>query len=99
MTDNKKKWTVPILKDCLALFGLEKSGTRDELIERLCDYLMKPVETKKEEDFGGKGKSNVKSKGTKRKAKGDAKVEKKKRPPSAYILFSTASREVILHRQ
>jgi hypothetical protein len=99
VTDNKKKWTVPILKDCLALFGLEKSGTRDELIERLCDYLMKPVETKKEEDFGGKGKSNVKSKGTKRKAKGDAKVEKKKRPPSAYILFSTASREVILHRQ
>lgn len=96
VTENKKKWTVVVLKDCLGLFGLEKSGTRDELVEKLCEYLMKPLEIKKEEDFGGKGKSSVKSKGTKRKAKGDAKVEKKKRPPSAYILFSTASREVML---
>jgi hypothetical protein len=37
-----KKWTVSVLKDACVLLGLEKSGDRDALINRLFDFLMKP---------------------------------------------------------
>ena len=42
LLDNKKKWTVSLLKDCLGIFGCEKSGSRDELVQRLVNYVARP---------------------------------------------------------
>jgi hypothetical protein len=44
--DNKKKWTIPLLKSALEIFGLEKSGARPELCSRIANYLMNPHVTK-----------------------------------------------------
>ena len=52
MTENKKKWTV-VLKEALALFGLEKSGSREDLIDRLLTYLFHPKELKVDASGGG----------------------------------------------
>lgn len=51
---NRTKYTVAALKDMCGLLGLEKSGSREELIERLVDFAVEPTATK--------------AKGTKRKA-------------------------------
>lgn len=90
--ENKKKWTVGLLKDALGVFGLEKSGTREELASRLIDYLQEPTAIKSGAPSSVKKARNSVS-GKKRKAggKGDKKP-KKKVAPSAFILFSTASR-------
>jgi hypothetical protein len=45
LTGNKK-WTTELLKAACDIFGLEKSGTRAGLIERLAEYLMSPRITK-----------------------------------------------------
>ena len=92
MIENKKKWTVSVLKSSMELFGMEKSGTREELIARLVSFLAKPEELRSESSFGGGKKS-----GTKRKSKGvkESKAKKPKRPPSGYILFTTANREKV----
>ena len=93
MVENKKKWTVAVLKTCMDLFGMEKSGTREELIGRLVSYLAKPEELRSESSFAGGGKKS----GSKRKSKGgkESKAKKPKRPPSGYILFTTANREKV----
>ncbi len=44
--DNKKKWTVSALKDACAVLGVERSGSRDELVKRLADFLLSPEERK-----------------------------------------------------
>jgi HMG (high mobility group) box len=99
MTENKKKWTVSILKTSMELFGLEKSGTREELIARLIDYLMKPKEIKGEASAKSKPKSRRSSTGStagkkrrkgKKSKKGDEK--KPKRAPSAFLLYSNSVR-------
>lgn len=51
---NKSKYTVAALKDMCGLLGLEKTGSREELVERLVDFATEPTATK--------------AKGTKRKA-------------------------------
>ena len=85
----------------MGLFGLEKSGSRNELADRLLDYLMSPTAIKEEgAKISGAKKSSsaAKTKGTKRKATNDAKAAKaakKPRAPSAYILFSTSTRQEI----
>ena len=93
MIENKKKWTVSVLKSCMDLFGMEKSGTREELIARLVSFLAKPEQLRSESSFGGGGKKS----GSKRKSKGgkEPKAKKAKRPPSGYILFTTANREKV----
>lgn len=96
--ENKKKWTVQLIKDILGLFGLEKTGTRSDLVERMVDYLMAPSSIKEESSSSGSKKKSAKAaptKGTKRKAKGDGKAPKKARAPSAYILFSAETRAEI----
>ena len=98
VTENKKKWTVQLLKDTMSLFGLEKGGSRNELVERFIDYLMLPSILKDEASFGGPKKKNTsssKTKGTKRQATTNDTAPKKKRAPTSYILFSTANREEI----
>lgn len=37
-----KKWTVSVLKDACVLLGLEKGGDREQLVNRLFDFLVKP---------------------------------------------------------
>lgn len=91
LTENKKKWTVNLLKDALALFGLERGGNRDDLIARLIDYLLDPSVIK---DVDAVNTRKSKGKGKKRKAsKRASKSPKKKRAPSAYILFSQVKRQ------
>lgn len=98
VTENKKKYTVQLLKDIMSLFGLEKTGTRVDIIEKLMDYLMAPKVLKEESpSVGVKGKT-VKAApkaGSKRKAKDDGKAPKKSRAPTAYILFSVDARAEI----
>lgn len=43
---NRKSFTVSILKEILGLLGLEKGGTREDLIEKLVGYLSKPYAVK-----------------------------------------------------
>ena len=93
--DNKKKWTVALLKDSLGLFGLEKSGTREELVGRMIDYLAKPSVLKSASAISTTKSSKSKSKGSKRKRTGgkDDKPKKKKQAPSAYILYTSSMRK------
>ena len=92
IVENKKKWTVSLLKDTVGLFGLEKGGTRNEIAERLVDYLAAPTQPK-----------SIRSSSTpskKRKASGKSRSSKKQRKgpkgtPSAYILFCQHHRPAV----
>jgi hypothetical protein len=98
VTENKKKWTVQALKDSLGLFGLEKSGTREELIVRLVEYLMKPTVTKDVSELKSakSAKGSKKKSSKKRKSKGSKSDQpKKKRTPSAFLLYSSSVREEV----
>jgi hypothetical protein len=62
--ENKKKWTVSLLKDALGIFSLDTThGPREELATRLVDYLQKPFDAQ----HGEKGSAGSK----KRKASGN----------------------------
>jgi hypothetical protein len=37
MSENKKKWTVPMLKDCSRILGVDTSGSRADLIKRIAE--------------------------------------------------------------
>jgi hypothetical protein len=91
LLENKKKWTVSLLKDCLGLFGLEKSGSREELVDRLIGYLAEPEELKKSGSASA-GKRKRASSGGKKTAK---KAKGPKKSPSAFILFGQSVREDI----
>jgi hypothetical protein len=45
LIEKKKQWTVSLTKSALGLFGLEKSGDREKLIDRLVTYLLEPTIT------------------------------------------------------
>ena len=79
-----------ILKDLLNYFGVERSGPREELINRLINYLYKPTILKSESASATVSKPSKASKKRKLSKKSDA--PKKKRAPSGFILFSTAHR-------
>ena len=99
--ENKKKWTIQMLKDTMSLFGLEKTGNRNELVEKFMDYLMSPSVIKDDASAGGLKKKTAasskttKTKGTKRKAKDSGAEPKKKRAPTSYILFAASQRAEI----
>jgi hypothetical protein len=92
---NSKKWTLALLKSAAGLFGVEKSGTRDELIGRFVDFIISPTELK---DVPAAKKTKTKTKKRKvvagKKTKKD-KSDTPKRAPSPYILFTLAKREEI----
>lgn len=94
IVERKKNWTVAVLKDALGLFGLEKGGDREHLIERLVKYLAKPEVLKSVNNGAKKATTTKATTGTKRKAatKKEKGGPKKKRAPSAFILFTTAHR-------
>lgn len=91
VVEKKKNWTVAVVKDALGLFGLEKSGDREHLIQRLVEYLAKPEALK---SGGSEKKKSSSSNGKKRKTASTKKdkAPKKKRAPSAFILFCSAHR-------
>ena len=93
LSKDKKKWTIDLLAEALRLFGLEVNGDRDDLIKKLLDYLSHPailvevvpnVHQKSEKQ----STTATKSKGTKRKAV-------RSKVTSAYVLFSTATRDEV----
>ncbi len=89
--DKKKLWTVSNLKSALGLFGLLQSGDREDLVNRLVEYLAKPEIVK-----GGAGGSKKKATaGKKRKSKSTKGGAKKKRSATGFILFGQANRESI----
>ena len=55
-----KKWTVSALKTCCGLLGVEKSGSRDDVIGRLVDFLLSPSELKSVPDKTKKTKKRKK---------------------------------------
>jgi hypothetical protein len=99
-----KNWNVANLKIALGLVGAEKSGSRDELIERLVDYFVSPS-TLRSAKKEGKAKATkrkasseegqTKTKAKKTKTKGDSDKDKPKRAPSAFLLFSSAKRAAV----
>ena len=97
LLENKKKWTVSLLKEALHLFALPVGGTREELASRLIDYLQSPTITKEGGATPKKSSSSsakTTTTGKKRKAKTDKSGKpKKKRAPSAYILFTSSIRD------
>ena len=86
-----KKWTVAMLKSCADLFGMEKGGTRDDLVERFVDFVSCPSELKDVPVSKAK-KASKKRKAGKKNTKKD-KSDKPKRAPSAFILYSQSARE------
>jgi protein DEK len=45
---DKKGYNNSLLKDTLALFGLERSGTREQMAQRLVEYLQSPSKAKRD---------------------------------------------------
>lgn len=97
---NKSVWTVSVLKEALGLFGLEKSGDREVLVNRMVEFLAEPAFTKaaRAPGSGKKRKSAGKAgkKGSKRAKKGTAK---RKTAPSAYILYCKEQRAALKEEQ
>ena len=48
LLENKKRYTVSLLKDCAEVVGLEKSGSREDLVLRLVEYFAAPKKLKGE---------------------------------------------------
>ena len=103
-SEKKKQWTVSVLKSSLGMLGLERSGDRDVLINRLVAYLAAPHFTKdasaasvgtKRKASGKKTKSG-KGKRSKKSASGE---KKKKSAPSAYILYCASQRAALREAQ
>lgn len=92
MTEKKGVWTVHLLKGALGVFGLEKGGSREALIERLVSYVNCPSTA------GKSAKAKTKGKTTKKKGVKSSKDKKPKRKvsPSAYILFCKAHRSEVV---
>lgn len=93
ITKANKKWTVPALKTAAGLFGLEKGGSREEIIERFVDFIISPSELKGVPAAKAKAKAGGKKRkaATGKKDKGD----QPKRAATPYLLFSVASRAAI----
>ena len=94
LLENKKRYTVSLLKDCAEVVGLEKSGSREDLVLRLVEYFAAPKKLKgetKTEVKKRKAEKVAKAKANKkvRREKGiAAKKNKIKKPMSSYMLFN-----------
>jgi hypothetical protein len=95
VNEKKKLWTNSTIKAALGFFGLEKGGDRDVLVNRMIEYLAKPVFTKQAKDGSKKRKSSSKTS----KKGGKAKKVKRTVAPSAYILFCKDSRPALREAQ
>lgn len=91
LLDKKKVWTVTLLKSVLGMLGLERGGDREDLANRLVDYLAAPSFTKAAKESGSKSKKrkSVSGKSSSKKAK---RADRPKKAPSAYLLFCNERR-------
>jgi hypothetical protein len=89
VTEKKKTWTVALLKSALDLFGLEKSGDREAIIDRLVTYLFEPSILKEGEK---KKKGAAKTPKKRKQDKENGEPAKRKKTASAYNLFVKAIR-------
>jgi len=99
-----EKWKIETLKKLCEVLGLEKSGTKTELVDRVVEFLTSPSgdavkeapEPKKKSASSGSKKR--KSAGGGEKSTKKAKKEKKEhkpRPTSGYIVFSNSVRDSV----
>lgn len=96
LVEKKKVWTVALLKSALDLFGLEKSGDRDALCDRLMKFLAHPENVKK---VSGKKRKSSSSSGLKRKRTRKTTSPKQPSKMTGFLLFSKASRPVLKEKK
>merc|ERR1712146_460095 len=66
-----KVWTMPALKELSTLLGQEKSGTKEQVVDRIMNFLASPSKEKKtKQESAAKKKAKV--------AKGKGKIKKTK---------------------
>lgn len=85
------------LKPICQVFDLEVSGNKEELSDRIIEFLLKP-ESSGREYKGNVGKSSTKKAGAKRKKKSTKKKSAKgegEKKPSGYMKFSMANRSKV----
>jgi protein DEK len=85
MNGNNKKYSVAALKDMCHVLGLQASGNREELIQRVADYLVSPTSLA----AGTKRKS---SSGRRSKGKKGKKAKKRSGGMGPYMIFSNEVR-------
>ena len=94
LLENKKRYTVSLLKGCAEVVGLEKAGSREELIIKLVEYFASPSKLKyetKSEVKKRKAEKVARKKANKiaKKEKGKAaKKNRVKKPMSSYMIFN-----------
>lgn len=87
----KVKWTADILMKVAAMFGLDDTAERDELISQLVRYLAQPTIIK--EDLSAERRKSGKVPKSLTKNRATKKKNLKKKVAPAYILFSTGTRD------
>ncbi|CAM9118712.1 unnamed protein product [Chrysoparadoxa australica] len=95
---HNKKWHVNHLKDLAGLLGLEKGGSKADLVTRVLNFLDEPDASISKASAGGstpkKRKASTSAKGEKKgKKEKKEKKEKVPKPLSAYFYFSKLNRE------
>jgi len=96
-----KKMDGKLIKKVLEVCDLQLSGTKAESIDRLLAFLSKPEASGKKslvEKVGEKRKAAERKKGTtqsKKSKTAQGKVEKKKRPKTAYQLYADSRRDKV----
>jgi len=96
--DQLQKYSGEQLKFFASLLDVEKTGTHDELAQRLLDFLYKPKDSGREYKFSGAKKGTKRKASTTRKSSKKGKKDKDDKPkrgPSAYILFCSDHRAEI----
>lgn len=85
LTEKNALWNVSRLKNVLEICGVDKMGTRDQLIERLVDFMFCPTILKTPEKPKPKQKTNAKKRTATKKP--DHALKKRRRTVSAYVLY------------
>jgi hypothetical protein len=85
LEEKRAVWTIARLRSVLFLCGLEKSGTREELVVRLVDFMCFPVAIKRKAPVDRKRKKQPVGKVTKQ-----TKIKKRRCSVYSYSLFVQA---------
>lgn len=103
-----KVWTMPALKELSTLLGQEKSGTKEQVVDRIMNFLSSPSKEKMtkvlaDKDALKKKKQETAAKKKAKVAKGKGKIKKNKdgkiktpKPITGYMLFSMETRPKIV---
>jgi len=84
-------YTMRLLKDVAAMFGVDPEGKREELVEKIADFLEKPHQSDKHyhisKSSAGKGKAKGRSSSQKPRKKRKKDPNAPKRALSSYMFF------------